>query len=240
MPAWHEKRSILHRRIMKPTSRAALLGFLIALVGAVAFWQGWQALSWANKPKTEIAENLPNPSTGMAEADSGLRQPKENSESGLIDKNMVERAFTRVLLEKRELEGKVIALQRDLQRVRDQLQTSRTKIGAAVHKLSVSDRGSERWATPACLALPQLHDAKALALSPDGRHLAVVEGNDRIRIFACGWPKNAEYWMAAFPEEFDPVQIRVRELQQALPTSSQGNPQRSPIGYLGRCPGGNP
>jgi len=26
--------------------------------------------------------------------------------------------------------------------------------------------------------------------------------------------KNAEYWMAAFPEQFDPVQIRVRELQQ--------------------------
>ncbi|HEV8058641.1 MAG TPA: protein kinase, partial [Gemmataceae bacterium] len=214
MPAWHEKRSILGRRILKPTSRAALLGFLIALVGAVAFWQGWQALSWASRPNTELADNQPNPSSLFSDGDSGVSQPKENLESGLIDKTMVEQAFTRVLLEKRALEAKVIALQRDLQRVRDQLLTSRTQIAPAGSKLSVSDHGPERSAAPTCLAVPQLHDAKALALSPDGRHLAAVAGDDRIRIFACGWQKNAEYWMAAFPEQFDPIQIRVRELQQ--------------------------
>ena len=49
MPEWRDKRSILGRRVLKPTSRAAILGFLVALVCAVGFWQGWQAIHASKK-----------------------------------------------------------------------------------------------------------------------------------------------------------------------------------------------
>src|SRR5258705_12513143 len=49
LPEWRDKRSILARRVLKPTSRAAILGFMVALVSALGFWQAWQAISWSGR-----------------------------------------------------------------------------------------------------------------------------------------------------------------------------------------------
>ena len=158
-----------------------------------------QADQWSNAPDAE-----PDAATAA-----------EFAAAGFDDKEAAKRAFDRLLEEKRNLEAQVASLQANLQKVANQLATSRTQhSGRPGVKVSVADRISDRTMTPSGLRLPHQYDVKALALSPDGSHIAVAEKDDSIHTYVLSRQKGAEFWVAALSQESDPLQKRVRELQQ--------------------------
>ena len=215
MPAWQEKRSILGTRFLKPTSRAALLGFMVALVGSIGLWQGWQALAHFAKTKDEVAATWPDPSVNAPDTEEDKATSAELAAAGLNNRVIAEAAFNRLLKEKRKLEAQVAALQANLEKVANQLTTSPTQHGGNPGTgLSVANHMPDRSTPPSGLRLPHKQDIKALAMSPDGSHIAVAEKDDTIHTYVLSRQKGAEFWVAALSQEADPVQKRVRELQQ--------------------------
>ena len=214
MPVWHEKRSILGTRFLKPTSRAALLGFMVALVGSIGVWQGWQAISHFAKTKGDVSATQPDSWGKSPDQEQETATSAELAAAGVDDRDVAKDAVNRLLKEKRKLEAQVAALQADLIRVANKLASSQTqRSGDGGTRISVS-RMPDRSMPPSGLQLPHKYEIKALALSPDGTHIAVAEKDDSIHTYVISRQKGAEFWVAALSQEGDPVQKRVRELQQ--------------------------
>jgi serine/threonine protein kinase len=218
MPEWRDKRSILGRRVLKPTSRAAVLGFLVALVCAVGFWQGWQAF-YAPRTEKENGSLTANGGSG-ADVNEPVRPPAPPDllAAGVNEKDKTELAqqvIEKLLEQKRDYEKKLLNIKKDLERVASQMSLTTIPLRRGDRSnthVTIRNPIVDRSAANYGLLLPKSNDSRAVAISPDGSHVAVADGNNQIHTYVFVKSHTPAYWFRTV--QGTPVQARVTELHQ--------------------------
>ncbi len=128
---------------------------------------------------------------------------------------LAKQVIQKLLKEKQKYEEKVASIKKDLERLASQVSSTTIPLrrgDRSTTNMAIRNPITERSAANFGLVLPKSNNSRAVAISPDGSHVAVAEGTNQIRTYVYVKGQTPAYWFRTVQET--PVQARVIELQQ--------------------------